>query len=46
MEIKILQPNDFHHHLRDKEDWIVPNRYGNLIPLYNGKKIKWKIKDF
>ena len=28
-----------------KEDWIVPNRYGNLIPLYNGKKIKWKIKD-
>ncbi|SVC91213.1 uncharacterized protein METZ01_LOCUS344067, partial [marine metagenome] len=19
MEIKILQPNDFHHHLRDKE---------------------------
>ena len=29
-----------------KEDWIVPNRYGNLIPLYNGKKIKWKIKDF
>jgi dihydroorotase len=29
-----------------KEDWIVPNRYGNLIPLYNGKKIKWKIKNF
>ncbi len=25
-----------------KEEWIVPEKYGNVIPLYAGKTINWK----
>ena len=26
-----------------KEEWIVPNEYDNVVPLYAGKTISWKI---
>ena len=26
-----------------KESWVVPDKYNNIVPLYNGKSIKWQI---
>ena len=26
------------------ESWIVPEKYDNVVPMYNGKNIKWSIK--
>ena len=29
-----------------KESWTVPEKYHDIVPLYNGKTIKWKIDNY
>ena len=27
----------------ENKEWIVPEEYDNIVPLYAGKKINWKV---
>ena len=37
-------PYNSEYIILEKNDWVVPDKYGDIIPLYCGKTLSWKIK--
>ena len=37
-------PNNNDYIELEMQDWVVPDKYGDIVPLFNGKTINWKIK--
>ena len=37
-------PYNSEYIILEKNDWVVPDKYGDIIPLYCGKTLSWRIK--